>query len=153
MSARLERLNSLACKCASSSDTFRLTVVSGAFCRRAAADRLPASATASTTDIASRRSMEVSIFRQDIFRFWQILITFGRVYSVSNQARSLSRPLEEIDMDTIQAQGTALITGASTGIGAVYADRLAKRGHDLILVARDKQRLEALAERLRAETG
>jgi short-subunit dehydrogenase len=49
--------------------------------------------------------------------------------------------------------GTALITGASTGIGAVYADRLAKRGHDLILVARDKQRLEALAQRLRAETG
>ncbi|HVJ33623.1 MAG TPA: SDR family oxidoreductase [Terriglobia bacterium] len=49
--------------------------------------------------------------------------------------------------------GTALITGASTGIGAVYADRLAKRGHDLILVARDKQRLEALAARLRSETG
>lgn len=51
------------------------------------------------------------------------------------------------------APGTALITGASTGIGAVYADRLAKRGHDLILVARDRARLEALAQRLRAETG
>lgn len=50
-------------------------------------------------------------------------------------------------------QGTVLITGASTGIGAVYADRLAKRGHDLVLVARDKTRLDALAERLRAETG
>lgn len=49
--------------------------------------------------------------------------------------------------------GTALITGASTGIGATYADRLARRGHDLILVARDRARLEALAERLRAETG
>ncbi len=47
----------------------------------------------------------------------------------------------------------ALITGASTGIGAVYADRLARRGHDLILVARDARRMEALAERLRAETG
>ncbi|WP_273825895.1 MULTISPECIES: SDR family NAD(P)-dependent oxidoreductase [Pseudomonas] len=46
-----------------------------------------------------------------------------------------------------------LITGASTGIGAVYADRFAKRGHDLVLVARDKSRLESLAERLRAETG
>jgi short-subunit dehydrogenase len=49
--------------------------------------------------------------------------------------------------------GTALITGASTGIGAVYADRLARRGHDLILVARDEARLNALAERLRDETG
>lgn len=51
------------------------------------------------------------------------------------------------------AKGTALVTGASTGIGAVYADRLAKRGHDLILVARDQARLEALAERLRSEAG
>src|SRR5512146_3037226 len=48
---------------------------------------------------------------------------------------------------------TALITGASTGIGAVYADRLAHRGYDLILVARDQARMEALADRLRGETG
>lgn len=46
-----------------------------------------------------------------------------------------------------------LITGASSGIGAIYADRFARRGHDLVLVARDKARLDALAERLRAETG
>jgi len=46
-----------------------------------------------------------------------------------------------------------LITGASTGIGAVYADRFAKRGHDLVLVARDRAKLEALAERLRRESG
>lgn len=46
-----------------------------------------------------------------------------------------------------------LITGASTGIGAVYADRFAKRGHDLVLVARDQARMEQLAERLRRETG
>jgi short-subunit dehydrogenase len=46
-----------------------------------------------------------------------------------------------------------LITGASAGIGAVYADRFAKRGHDLILVARDVAKLNALADRLRAETG
>lgn len=48
---------------------------------------------------------------------------------------------------------TVLITGASTGIGATYADRFAQRGHDLILVARDKNRMEDLAARLRSETG
>src|SRR5450755_4301364 len=43
---------------------------------------------------------------------------------------------------------SVLITGASTGIGAVYADRLARRGRDLVLVARDRVRMEALADRL-----
>ncbi len=50
-------------------------------------------------------------------------------------------------------QHIALITGASTGIGAVYADRLARRGYDLILVARNAERLVSLATRLAKDTG
>jgi short-subunit dehydrogenase len=45
-------------------------------------------------------------------------------------------------------KGTALITGAASGIGVVYADHLARRGHDLILVARNRERLDALATHL-----
>jgi uncharacterized protein len=51
------------------------------------------------------------------------------------------------------AKPAVLITGASTGIGSVYADRFAKRGHDLVLVARNHDRLQVLAERLRREDG
>jgi short-subunit dehydrogenase len=50
-------------------------------------------------------------------------------------------------------KGFALVTGASSGIGAIYADRLAKRGYDLILVARRFGRLRTLADKIAGETG
>ncbi|MDU0958284.1 MAG: SDR family oxidoreductase [Bradyrhizobium sp.] len=54
---------------------------------------------------------------------------------------------------TNQTKGTVLITGASSGIGAIYAARFAARGHDLILVARNKDRLAALADKLTTQHG
>lgn len=50
-------------------------------------------------------------------------------------------------------KGLALVTGASSGIGAVYADRLAGRGYDLVLVARDAARLSAMSGRIEREFG
>ncbi|MHC2298033.1 SDR family NAD(P)-dependent oxidoreductase [Rhizobium mongolense] len=50
-------------------------------------------------------------------------------------------------------KGTAVITGASTGIGAIYADRLAAEGYDLLLVARSADKLDGVAERVRASSG
>ncbi len=54
---------------------------------------------------------------------------------------------------TTSTKGTAFVTGASSGIGAIYADRLARRGYDLILVARNRERVDGLAKRVADETG
>lgn len=50
-------------------------------------------------------------------------------------------------------KGTAVVTGASSGLGEVFAERLAKRGYNLKLVARRKDRLDALADKLRTQYG
>jgi len=49
-------------------------------------------------------------------------------------------------------KGTAVITGASTGMGEVYADRLARQGYDLVLIARDEERLARVARQVSAAT-
>jgi short-subunit dehydrogenase len=60
---------------------------------------------------------------------------------------------KEIFMSIRSDKGTALITGASTGIGAVYAERLARRGYNLILVARSLDKLNEVAKQIQSATG
>jgi short-subunit dehydrogenase len=54
---------------------------------------------------------------------------------------------------TQQSKGAAVVTGASTGIGAIYADRLARQGYDLVIVARNRTKLDALASQIAQGTG
>jgi short-subunit dehydrogenase len=55
-------------------------------------------------------------------------------------------------MSTSQ-KGIAVVTGASSGIGAIYADRLARRSYDLTLVARSQKKLSKVAERVVSAMG
>ena len=50
-------------------------------------------------------------------------------------------------------RSTAVVTGASSGIGAALASQLAERGHHVTVIARRAERLEELATKLRAEQG
>jgi short-subunit dehydrogenase len=56
-------------------------------------------------------------------------------------------------MSSANSKGTVVITGASGGIGAVYADRFARRGYDLLLIARDEQRLAGVARKVSQQSG
>ena len=61
--------------------------------------------------------------------------------------------IEVIEMPSTNSKGTVVITGASGGIGAVYADRFARRGYDLILIARDEKRLSEVAKKISGQYG
>ena len=62
-------------------------------------------------------------------------------------------PPDEHGRKVPAARPLAVVTGASAGIGRVFCERLAARGHDLVVVARDGNRLEALRRELEARYG
>jgi len=51
------------------------------------------------------------------------------------------------------SKGTAVVTGASSGVGACYAEQLAERGYDVIMIARNRERMNQLARQLTDKTG
>jgi uncharacterized protein len=81
---------------------------------------------------------------------------FGANTSSAGTCSSLIRQELETERTTKmkqQSKGMAVITGASSGIGAVYAERLARRGYDLLLVARTRGPMDELAKKLEAGMG
>lgn len=71
-----------------------------------------------------------------------------------HDVEKMTSETDQMKVNTVNSNANyAVVTGASAGMGAVYADRLARQGHDLIVIARNGAALDALAERLRADTG
>ena len=62
-------------------------------------------------------------------------------------------PTDKPESTSASDPGLAVVTGASSGIGEVYASRLAERGHDLLLIARRRDRLAALQKKLHDRHG